>query len=187
MLGRDLLSRHNFLFNCSPSESATVKLRLKQIVSVPPQSAMCMTVKIDQPLCDGGEYLFVGQLSNNVDICDLLIRPFTAIGCMQSPYFLHLVIKVLGGLDGVHVYADYILLTIQSAEECHQLLHTVLDRLRAVGLKLAPGKCCMFQTGVVCASSFIARCTDAPSTCSTPIRCLDRTNRGPATNRRLSS
>ena len=43
ILGWDLLSRHNFLFNCS-SESATVKLRLKQTVSVPPQSAVCMTV-----------------------------------------------------------------------------------------------------------------------------------------------
>ena len=68
------------------------------------------------------------------------------MGCMQSSYFLHLLMrKVLRDLDGVHVYADYILLTNPSVEH-YQLLHTVLDRLRATGLKLAPGKCCMFQT-----------------------------------------
>ena len=69
------------------------------------------------------------------------------MGCMQSSYFLHLVMrKVLGDLENVHVYADDILLTSPSVEEHYQLLHTVLGRLRAAGLKLAPSKCRLFQT-----------------------------------------
>ena len=69
------------------------------------------------------------------------------MGCMQASYFLNLAMrKVLGDLDNVHVYADDILLTSPSVEEHYQLLHTVFERLRAAGLKLAPGKCRLFQT-----------------------------------------
>ena len=70
------LVQAQFLFNCS-SEAAKVKLRLKKPISVPPQSAVCMTVRVDQSLSTGGEYLFVGQCSNDMEICDSLIRPFT--------------------------------------------------------------------------------------------------------------
>ena len=54
--------------------------------------------------------------------------------------------EVLGDLENVHVYTDDILLTSSSTEEHYQLLHSVLARLRAAGLKLAPGKCRLFQT-----------------------------------------
>lgn len=77
ILGWDFLSKHNFLFNCSSSQTAKVKLRLKKAVSVPPQSAVCMTVRVDRSLVQGEEYLFVGQGSNNIEICDSLIQPFT--------------------------------------------------------------------------------------------------------------
>ena len=79
ILGWDFLSKHNFVFNCSPSESVKVKLRLKKAVSVPPHSAICMTVKVDQSLCEEDEYLFVGQRSNNIEICDALLKPFSAV------------------------------------------------------------------------------------------------------------
>lgn len=69
------------------------------------------------------------------------------MGCMQSSYFLHLAMhKVLGDIPGVHIYADDVLLTSASVEEHYALLHTVLDRLRSAGMKVAPDKCRLFQT-----------------------------------------
>ena len=46
---------------------------------------MCMTVKVDQSLSDEDEYLFVGQRSNNVEICDSLLRPFS---CVEIPVYI---------------------------------------------------------------------------------------------------
>ena len=62
------------------------------------------------------------------------------MGCMQSSYFLHLVMhKVLGDIPGVHVYADDVLLTRASVGYHHEAVGKVerrhLDmkrRLRAV-------------------------------------------------------
>ena len=69
------------------------------------------------------------------------------MGCMQSSYFLHLVMhKVLGDIPGVHIYADDVLLTSPSIEEHFALLHKVLNRLQSAGLKVAPNKCRLFQT-----------------------------------------
>ena len=69
------------------------------------------------------------------------------MGCSQSSYFLHVAMrKVLGDVPGVDVYADDILCTSESVGEHFKLLHTVLDRLRKNGLKVAPGKCHLFQT-----------------------------------------
>ena len=69
------------------------------------------------------------------------------MGCSQSSYFLHVAMrKVLGDVPGVHVYADDILCTSEGVDEHFKLLHTVLDRLRKAGLKVAPDKCHLFQT-----------------------------------------
>ena len=69
------------------------------------------------------------------------------MGCMQSSYFLHLAMhKVLGDIPGVHIYADDVLLTSTSVDEHLSLLHTVLERLRSAGLKVAPDKCRLFHT-----------------------------------------
>ena len=69
------------------------------------------------------------------------------MGCMQSSYFLHLAMhKVLGDIPGVHIYADDVLLTSASVDEHLSLLHTVLEKLRSAGLKVAPDKCRLFQT-----------------------------------------
>ena len=78
VLGWDFLSESNAVLNCSPRQEAKLKLRIKKPVSVPPRSAVCLTVKVDQTLSDGEEYLFVGQRVNNVEICDALLKPFSA-------------------------------------------------------------------------------------------------------------
>lgn len=76
VLGWQFLSANHVVLNCSPSQSAKIKLRLKKAVNVPPHSAVCLEVKVDQSLPDS-EYLFVGQRSSNVEVADALLRPIS--------------------------------------------------------------------------------------------------------------
>lgn len=76
VLGWDFLSANHVVLNCSPKHTAKIKLRLKKPVNVPPHSAVCMAVKVDQPLPEG-EYLFVGQCTSNVEVSDSLLTPFS--------------------------------------------------------------------------------------------------------------
>ena len=78
VLGWDFLSKNKVLINCSPDQEVRFKLRIKKPVSVPPYSAVCLTVRVDQELSCDEEYLFVGQRSANVEVCDSLIKPFSA-------------------------------------------------------------------------------------------------------------
>ena len=56
--GWQFLSANHVVLNCSPSQSAKIKLRLKRAVNVPPHSAVCLEVKVDQSL-PGSEYLLL--------------------------------------------------------------------------------------------------------------------------------
>ena len=77
VLGWDFLSSNSVIMNCSSERSAKLKIRIKKPVSVPPRSAMCLSVKVDQPLSCDAEYVFVGQQSNEMEICDSLFTPFS--------------------------------------------------------------------------------------------------------------
>ena len=68
------------------------------------------------------------------------------MGCMQSSYFLHLVMhRVLGDFPDVHIYYNDILCSSTSIDD---LLHEVFERLRSTGLKIAPEECKFFQTSL---------------------------------------
>lgn len=85
ILGWDFLSQNNYVLNCSSKRNARIKLRAKKAVTVPPGTATCLTVKVDQPLSCDEEYLFVGQRSNNLEICDSLVKPF---GSHEIPVYI---------------------------------------------------------------------------------------------------
>ena len=76
ILGWDFMSENGVVLNCS-SDASRFKVRAKKPISVPARSAVCLNVKIDRPVCATGEYLFVGQCSNEVEICDSLLTPFS--------------------------------------------------------------------------------------------------------------
>ena len=77
VLGWDFMTASGVVLNCSPSETIRCKVRVKKPISVPARSAMCLSVKVDQHVCTSEEYLFVGQRSNEVEICDSLLKPFS--------------------------------------------------------------------------------------------------------------
>ena len=77
VLGWDFMSKNNMILNCSTEQPVKLKVRVKRPVSIPPRSAVCLSVKVDQTLCSDGEYLFLGQKSNDFEAADALIRPFS--------------------------------------------------------------------------------------------------------------
>ena len=76
VLGWDFMSENGVVLNCSP-DASQIKVRTKKPISVPARSAVCLNVKVDRPVCVAEEYLFVGQSSNDVEICDSLLTPFS--------------------------------------------------------------------------------------------------------------
>ena len=77
ILGFDFLQANHVVVDCSPSDATRrIKLRISKPVSVPAQTAMCISVKIDRKLASDREYLMVGQCSGNLEIHDSLIKPF---------------------------------------------------------------------------------------------------------------
>ena len=76
VLGWQFLNSNHVVLNCSPRYSDKIKLRLKKPVNVPPHSAVCLDIKVDQTLCDA-EYLFVGQRSTNLEVADALLTPIS--------------------------------------------------------------------------------------------------------------
>ena len=77
ILGWDYLSQNGVILNCSSDQAPKVKVRTKKPINIPAKSALCLSVKIDQSLSDEGEYLFVGQQLNDIEVCDALITPFS--------------------------------------------------------------------------------------------------------------
>ena len=77
VLGWDFMSRSNMILNCSTEQSVKLKVRVKRPVSIPPRTAVCLSIKVDQRLSTEDEYLFLGQRSNDFEAADALIRPFS--------------------------------------------------------------------------------------------------------------
>ena len=76
VFGWDFMKENHVTLDCS-DVSGQVKIRIKKPVRVPPRSVSCLSVRIDKELCVDSDYVLTGQRSDQIDITDSLLRPFS--------------------------------------------------------------------------------------------------------------
>lgn len=76
VLGTDFFLANRLLLDFSDT-SGQVKIRLKKPIRIPPRSVSCISVRTDRDLSVDSDYVLTGRQSDQIEITDLLIRPFS--------------------------------------------------------------------------------------------------------------
>ena len=77
IFGWDFLQLNRAVLDCS-DVSEQFKLKLQKPVRVPPRSVSCLCVKTNCILSPDSSYVLTGQRSEDIEITDSLIKPYTA-------------------------------------------------------------------------------------------------------------
>ena len=77
VLGADFFLANRLILDFSDT-SGQVKLRLNKPIRVPPRSVSCVSVRADVDLSVDSDYVLTGRQSDQIEITDSLIRPFSS-------------------------------------------------------------------------------------------------------------